>query len=296
MNNKDLLIEQMNNFRQGCLKGDNSRDAGLATELPEVKRINNIKYGKDDKWNLLDIYLPKQEKEVFPVVINIHGGGWVYGTKETYQFYGLNFAKNGFAFVNPNYKLAPDVVYPQELNQVDEYMHWIDDHAEEYHLDRNNVFITGDSAGGQMAEQYVAIVTNPKYRKIMNYKNLNLKFRAVALNSAACFMMEPNATNGFISLYFTDTALKNHSNDLNVEKYITSDFLPTYLTTGKNDPLHDNQFMLAGFLKAKNVPVIVKNYGDSDHEEGHVFLINQKDPIANQANKDEMNFFKKYQR
>lgn len=52
-------IEQI---RTEWKKGDDQRDAGLPVELPEVTRINDIAYGPDPKWNLLDIYLPVQQK------------------------------------------------------------------------------------------------------------------------------------------------------------------------------------------------------------------------------------------
>ena len=69
--------------------------------------------------------------------------------------------------------LAPEnAEFPDELDDVDRYMHWVDDHAEEYRLDRNNVFIVGDSAGGQMAEQYVTILTNPDYAKLFHTSRL----------------------------------------------------------------------------------------------------------------------------
>lgn len=158
------ILNAVKEMRISWKENDDKRDSGLPHDIPEVTRIDDLQYGEDPKWNLLDLYLPKNVKGKIPVIINIHGGGWVYGTKETYQFYGLGMAKRGFAFVNPNYKLGPEVKFPKELDQVNEYIHWVADHADEYNLDKNNVFLIGDSAGGQMAEQYTAILTNPEYR------------------------------------------------------------------------------------------------------------------------------------
>ena len=110
----------LNEYRSGCKRSDDHRDSDLPHDIPEVERIDNLPYGPDEKWHTLDVYLPKKESAPFPVIINIHGGGWVYGTKETYQYYGMGLAKRGFAFINPNYRLAPEhAEFPDELDDVD---------------------------------------------------------------------------------------------------------------------------------------------------------------------------------
>ena len=298
MTDKEIL-EAVKKMRMGMKASDDKRDAGLPHNIPEVKRIDNLQYGADPKWNLLDIYLPKLPKNVkgkYPVIINIHGGGWVYGTKETYQFYGMGMAKRGFAFINPNYKLGPEAKFPEELDQVDKYIHWVADHADEYNLDKDNVFLIGDSAGGQMAEQYTAILTNPEYRKKFGYTLTDLKFRAVALNSPATFIADPGMLADAPSAYFSPEVMADPKNQdlINVEKYITKDFLPTFISTANLDFIHDCAVRLDGYLRAKNVEVIQKSWGDEKHPEHHVFLINQRDELADQANDEEAEFFRKH--
>ncbi|MFT8394021.1 MAG: alpha/beta hydrolase [Liquorilactobacillus ghanensis] len=287
----ELAIEQI---RTEWKKGDDQRDAGLPLEIPEVKRIDNIVYGPDPKWNSLDIYLPKNVVGKIPTIINIHGGGWCYGTKETYQFYGLGLAKRGFAFINPNYRLAPEAVFPAELDDVNRYIHWVAKHAKEYNLDTNNVFLVGDSAGGQMAEQYTAILKNPTFRAKFCYQLPELKFRAIALNSAAVFVLDPGMISGAVKGYFTDEVLKNKRDLLDTEKYITADYLPTYISTATEDFIRDASIKFAGFLAEKGIKHVFKEYGDKEHPRPHVFLINQKDYIADQANDDEIKFFKQF--
>lgn len=292
MNNQEVL-EAIHKMRTEWKANDDRRDEGLPHDIPEVKRIDDIQYGEDPKWNSLDLYIPKNVEGKIPVIINIHGGGWVYGTKETYQFYGLGMAKRGFAFVNPNYKLAPEVQFPEELDQVNQYIHWIAEHADEYNLDKTNVFLIGDSAGGQMAEQYTAILTNPEYREKFGYELPDLKFRAVALNSPATFITDPGMIIGATMAYFNLKAPINQDL-LNTEKYITSDFLPTFISTANQDFIHDCAVRLDGFLRAKGIEVIQKSWGDENHPEPHVFLINQKDELANEANDEEAEFFRRH--
>ena len=93
-------MEEVLEMRRMWKKSDDARDAGLPREVPGVRRIDDLSYGPDPKWHLLDLYLPENVEGKIPVIINVHGGGYCYGTKETYQFYGLNLAAHGFAFVN----------------------------------------------------------------------------------------------------------------------------------------------------------------------------------------------------
>ena len=205
-------------------------------------------------------------------------------------------AKRGFAFINPNYKLGPEGKFPEELNQVNEYIHWVAKHADEYNLDKNNVFLVGDSAGGQMAEQYTAILTNSVYREKFGYTLPNLKFRAFALNSPATFMKDPGMMMGATLAYFDPEVMKSAKNQdlIDVEKYVTGDFLPTFISTANEDFIHDCAVRLDGFLRAKGVEVIQKSWGDEKHPEPHVFLINQKDELAREANDEEAAFFRRH--
>ena len=83
---------------------DAKRDAGLTTPS-DIQRFDNISYGKDPVWQSLDLYRPKSmDGKKLPVIVSVHGGAWVYGTKEIYQFYCMRLAQFGFAVVNFNYR------------------------------------------------------------------------------------------------------------------------------------------------------------------------------------------------
>ena len=111
-------------------KGDRKRDAGLSTP-EDVKRYDDILYGRNRKWQVLDVYRPKGAEGKLPVIVSVHGGGWVYGNKEVYQFYCMSLAQRGFAVVNFTYRLAPEYRYPAQLEDTDAVIHWIFDHKED---------------------------------------------------------------------------------------------------------------------------------------------------------------------
>ena len=91
--------------------------------LPDgITQCRNISYGSHGKWSLLDVYYPDGTAEALPTIVSIHGGGYVYGTKEIYRRYGMDMARRGFAFVNFNYRLAPKWKFPAPLWDTNDVM------------------------------------------------------------------------------------------------------------------------------------------------------------------------------
>lgn len=287
-------LEMAKELCQAFQAGDDKRDAGLPLNIPEVERINNLAYGEDLEWQILDIYRPKNYEGKLPIIINMHGGGWVYGSKETYQFYGMELAKEGFAFVNISYRLPPQVEFPQELDDLNQAIHWLAKQAQIYDLDTNNAFIVGDSAGGQMALQYLTILSNPDFRKLFGYDLPSLQVRAGAINCGGTFLNRPHATDGAPSAYFTEDALEKYGHLLETEKYMTQEIAPLFIMTSSDDFLRDDSVRLDGYLLAKGFEHEFHSYGSPDNPKGHVFHCNIKDKTAKQCNQDQINFFRKY--
>ena len=122
--------------------GDLKRDLGWAPPT-NVKTVENISYGSCDKWHLLDLYRSKDAEVKLPVLLNIHGGAWVYGDKKVYAPYCMYLATQGFAVVNASYRLAPKHTFPAPLEDVGAMVEWVVDHAEDYGLDLSNLFFVG---------------------------------------------------------------------------------------------------------------------------------------------------------
>lgn len=291
---KENILKAAKAMNAMCKENDDKRDAGLPHDIPEVERFDDIAYGPKEKWNLLDVYLPRKRGKKVPTIISIHGGGWVYGTKETYQFFGLSLAKNGFAFVNFNYQLAPEVEFPGELDDVNRAMHWVATHGSEYHLDLDNIFIIGDSAGGQMAMQYLTILTNDDFRQKFGYEKPNFIVRAAAINCGAAFLNLPGMIEGAPQAYFTDNVLETKKDMLETEEYITQDIPPLLLTTANQDFIRDCTVRLDGFLTAKHINHVFRSYGTPEEPKAHVFNYNVKDPVATKCNLEILDFFKQY--
>lgn len=169
-------------IRESFGRGDDIRDAGLTTP-EDVVRFDNLVYGSDPAWQALDVYRPRSAAgETLPVIVSVHGGGWVYGDKERYQFYCMSLAQRGFAVVNFTYRLAPEFQYPAPLEDTNLVFGWILRHADQYGLDTNQLFAVGDSAGGNILGLYAAFCTNPAYVARFSFQpHPSVKLRAVGL-------------------------------------------------------------------------------------------------------------------
>lgn len=103
---------------------------------------------------------------VLPVIVSAHGGGWMYGDKDLYQYYCMSLARRGFAVINYTYRLAPENPFPAAFIDTNRVFAWIAENAERYGLDRENVFLLGDSAGGQLSSWYATLMSSPDFRAL----------------------------------------------------------------------------------------------------------------------------------
>jgi acetyl esterase/lipase len=107
----------------------------------------------------LDVYLPplppgtapNAPRALTPVVVEIHGGGWVAGTKEGSQLLILPYLQMGFAAVNVEYRMAKTALAPASVEDCRCALRWVLRNAKRFGFDTGKVVITGGSAGGHLA-------------------------------------------------------------------------------------------------------------------------------------------------
>jgi acetyl esterase/lipase len=286
--------------RNEWAKNDAKRDAGL-TEPDDIKKIRDVSYGPYGSANLLDLYIPENGENAgngngFPVIVDIHGGGYFYGDKELYRFYTMHLAQFGFAVINFNYRLAPENIFPAPLEDTYAVFLWISEHAKEYGLDPSNVFLTGDSAGAQLASQFACICSNSGYADLFGFKMPeNVKLKGVSL---ACGMYDvrervKTARDKGIALdYFKDLKLITDPRT-DVFAHVTADYPPAFVFTAVNDFNVDTCEPFAEFLKSRGVYAKSRIYGSKEEKEiGHVFHCNLRLPEGERANRDQTDFLK----
>lgn len=154
-----------------------------------ITEENNFPY-IDDKnpYHLLDVYYPENTEEKLPVIIDIHGGGWMYADKDLNKFYCLNLAKRGFCVFNISYPLVPDVRVRDQLKDISKALKWIGDNIDSFPADKNNIMLTGDSAGGQLAVYSAVINESAFLKQHFSTVDTGLKFTALTLTSPVAYM------------------------------------------------------------------------------------------------------------
>lgn len=281
-------------LRYRSARNDRKRDAAIA--LPSgVTECRNIAYGSYGSNSLMDVYYPDGATTPLPTIVSIHGGGYVYGTKEVYRRYGMDMARRGFAFLNFNYRLAPQWKFPTPLADANGVLLWVEKNAKRYHLDPDHVFLVGDSAGAQLASQYAAIHTNPAYAALFSLNLPAVRIRAIALNCGMYDLaVQAAGPRKGIHLDYLGR-LPAEDPRFQVLSAITPDYPPTYLTTACHDFLRPHAEPMYRFLTEKGVECAWKCYGTEDNESAaHVFHVNIALPEAIQCNDDTAAFFRKY--
>ncbi|MBP1039519.1 alpha/beta hydrolase [Vagococcus sp. BWB3-3] len=281
-------------MRTQMSEGDQKRDAGL-TEPDTITAIKELTYGPHGIENKFDIYYPVGTTTCLPTIVSIHGGGFFYGDKELYRFYTMYLASQGFTVVNFNYRLAPTHHYPAPLEDTNTLMNWLLIHGKDYYVDTERLFLVGDSAGGQLAEQYSTLTSNPDYANLMDFTVANVHFKAVGLNCGAYFIGQTDAINQDFPFYFGETISEQTAKQFPVESYITADFPPAFITTATHDFLKDVGEPLANIIRSKGVAADFHLYANPDGEElHHVFHLDQRNPIGKQCNEETLTFFRNF--
>lgn len=291
------MSEISDRIRKQFKEGDDKRDAGLTTP-EDVVRYDDIAYGEDTAWQVLDVYRPKAEEgKKLPVIVSVHGGGWVYGDKERYQYYCMSLAQRGFAVVNFTYRLAPEYKFPAAMEDTNTVFAWVLEHGNEYGMDLKHIFAVGDSAGGQMLSLYTAACTNPEYAK-------NYPFRIPK-------GFVPTAIGLNCGVYTADEEADMHRKPLMEElmphkgtkeemelvcavRYVTENYPPVFLMTSDGDFLKSQAPVMAETLAKNGVPFVYRFYAGKDQKLGHVFHCDMRLEDAKRCNDAECAFFREF--
>ena len=123
--------------------------------VPNTDKTADVNYVGDGKgYHTLDIYIPKEAKESYPVVIHTYGSAWssnnMKGSADLSTICAA-YAKAGYAVVTPNHRAASDGIYPAQLHDIKAVVRFVRGNAAKYKFDTNFVAVSGFSSGGHLS-------------------------------------------------------------------------------------------------------------------------------------------------
>jgi acetyl esterase len=272
--------------------------ASLARHAPsDIDAILDEPYGVGEDMRL-DVLAPSHRAGRLPLVVWIHGGAWVGGSKDELVDYFRILASHGFVVASPEYSLAPEQRYPTPLVQVMQALAYLEANADRLGIDSSRVVLAGDSAGAQIASQLAALITSPGYAAAVGVQPAisPAQLRGVVLACGAYDLAlsatsDSAAGRAFIkAVVWAYLGRRDYLNDpdlvgWSVTDNVTAAFPPTFVSVGNADPLRAHSELLAQrlaaqgvevdglFFQADHTPLLGHEYQfDLDSADGQLFL------------------------
>lgn len=244
-----------------------------------ITTVADIPYCDDgNHYHKFDAYYPTENNGNLPVIIDIHGGGWMYADKDLNIFYNQYLAARGFLVFSLSYRLVPEVTVREQLQDVALALRAIKEKMTDLPCDPSKVMLTGDSAGGQLAAFAAAFSESALLREHFGVADPGLSFSCITLTSPVAYMNETSLMGAYGRLMWRERPFRTSA-----EAYMNMDELlgtveklpPVLLITSNGDVVARKQTVrLYEQLLRKGVPATLLNFGSPDGKLlPHVFAV-----------------------
>ncbi len=259
------------------------KNPGPATAVKDLIKENHIQVppaqvdtvGKDIpvKGGVVHIriYTPQVSETLYPVVLYIHGGGWVIADMNTYDASAAGIsAQTGAVVISVNYRQGPEHKFPTAHSDCFTAYQWVVNNAGSYKGDPSRIAVLGESAGGNLAAN-VAIMARDKKMKVPVAEVLvypiaqsNMNSPSYLKNSMAKPLNKP-MMEWFYKQYLNSMSEANDPR-ICLTKANLKGLPPTTIITAELDPLQSDGQMLRDKMEYAGVKVTYQNYDGVTHE------------------------------
>ncbi|MBD1501500.1 alpha/beta hydrolase [Weissella cibaria] len=190
----------------------------------------------DGERHTLDVYLPNEGQGPFPVIVDIYGGGLIFGDKSSHKLEpALRLLDKGYAVVSVDYSLIHQKDFPFQIYEIKAALRFLRAHADEYQLDMNRVALMGESSGAHLAVMTGVTASVDALQNPLMGDNNN----------------QPETVNAIIAMYGP------YEFDQFVDQFNESGVTPKYAETGTAESFEGQMFNQQA---PKDVPQRVKMY------------------------------------
>jgi acetyl esterase/lipase len=220
------------------------------------------------------IVRPAGATGVLPVILYVHGLGWVFGGPETHDRLVRELAVGAqAAVVFPDYDLAPEQKYPTQIEQVYAVADWIAMNGADERLDTSRIAVAGDSVGGNMAT-VTALLAKQRggvtfAGQLLFYPVTDASFDTGSYEQfAEGFFLAREGMRWFWDQYTTDPAQRAEitASPLRASLEELAGLPQALVIVGEADVLRDEGEAYAAKLRAAGVPVTAVRYGGIVHD------------------------------
>ncbi len=233
----------------------------VTSDSVHLDKLHNQLYGTDSVYQIMDILYHPNSDNSRPLIILIHGGSWVRGSKDDFSYTGVDtfFAQNGYVVASINFRLFNTFTYTNEIEDIGNAINYLITNAATWHIDTNRISLLGRSSGAHLAMLY-------------GYKmNVGMKIKSIV----DCYgptdltdtSIRKRSFDSSVSYVFGDYTANQLNWRNNSPSYFAGAAIPTLIMHGTTDTLvpFTQAKLLADSLIAKNVPCTFIPWENSGH-------------------------------
>ena len=241
----------------------------------------NVSYANDTlAKHMMDIYAPPNKKGALPLVVFIHGGAWMLNNKYSDMDYMKNtvkgFIDSGYVLASINYRYSTDAVFPAQIQDCNDAVEYLYEHAEQYNIDKNKMAVIGFSAGGHLAS-LLALSNNNRVKEFYGHTTPHFNIKCVLdfYGPSDLIMLASNpdtsVNNSHNAVAILLGAMQTERPDLakraSPVTYIDKNDPPFFIVQGEKDQSVPNtqSIMLSSWLRLAGVPNQLTIVKDAPH-------------------------------
>jgi acetyl esterase len=222
----------------------------------------------------LRILRPQQVQAQLPVIVYIHGAGWVFGSKQTHDRLMRELAVGaGAAVVFPEYRLSPEAKYPTALEECYSVVQWVAGRGREHGMDPQRLAVAGDSVGGNLAAAVTLLSRErggPDIRlQLLFYPVTDAAFDTASYRQfAEGYHLRRDAMMWFWDQYTTNPGERNQitASPLRASTEQLKGLPPALVITAEADVLRDEGEAYANKLRQAGVRVMAVRFQGTIHD------------------------------